>query len=80
MITKVELKDVPPARYEKRKVVPQIREFMESNWDACEVDTSEYKSVQSAYSAFYNAVKRHNYPIAVRQRGNRIYLVKEEQK
>lgn len=71
MIAKVELKDFRcPAEID-------VKKFMESDWEACEVDYSHYKGIRTASTAYANAAKKLGADIRVSERKGKLYLVKK---
>lgn len=71
MITKVELKDFRcPAEID-------VRTFMETDWEAAEVDYSNYKSIRTAATAYANAAKKIGADIRVAERNGKLYIIKK---
>lgn len=60
------------------KLQSVLEEFANSNQAAVHLifDEGEYKNVKSAHSSFRVAIKRMNYPIAVRTLNGELYLIK----
>ncbi len=80
MITQIAVDQIPDKRSDETVIKGQIEQFLKSDWDACEIDTSHYSSINAVYTAYYNEIKRKSYPCKVARRSNRVFLIREEQK
>ena len=58
-------------------VMADITEFVNSDADAVEIVTSDYKSVQSARNAYAVAAKRCGYAVELFSRGDRLFMFKK---
>lgn len=81
MIKKVDIKDIPGrvTRYNSM-VTADIREFMNSEWEVAEVATEKYKSTDSAFTTYRNAIQRMDAGemVVASQREGRLFLIKKQ--
>lgn len=81
MITKIEPRDIPGrACGYNNQVMREIEEFVESDWNACEVNTNKYKNAHSAYAAYRAAIRRMNAAVIAFERSGRLFMVRKEAK
>lgn len=75
IISKEELPDYNGRK--KNYAENDIKEFMNSNADCCEIDCGDRRS--DSIAAYYGAVARRMMaPIRVVRRGNRVFMIKKE--
>lgn len=67
-------------KYTQGKAQKVLRQFMESGNACMELHwgSSEYSSVKSVTSTYHRAASRGCFPIAVRMRKDRVFLVRKE--
>lgn len=73
----VVVKELPPARKQKKSLKAIFDEFLSMNVQVARVDLSEhdYKDSKVANTVFKTAVKRWCVPITVVKRGDEIYFI-----
>ena len=77
MVKQINLSDIPEKKMSKAPVVKEdIERFINSGWDACEVDCKEYKNVSSAMGTYQTVIKRLGVNAKAIMRGKRLYLVR----
>ena len=67
-----------PSRVQKRDVHAYLKEFMRMNIKTVRVEDHGYKSAKVAANCIGSSVKRHVFPIDVRQSGNDVYLIRRD--
>lgn len=78
MIQKIEIEQIPGRKCNhNNSVQSEVLEFHRSDWSACEVSTSHYKTSHSAFAAYKNAITRLNIGVAVLEREGRLFLVRK---
>lgn len=75
MIKKVNQTELP-LRFRSCKVQQDLFEFHDSDWDACEVDISDYKNATTARVAYDTAAKRLGIGVTAITRNNRLFLIR----
>ena len=80
MIREVNRDEIPKKRSGRPKGAATIcaEEFLESGYDACEVDVPSGRSPASFCACMHKTVKRLDLPVAMMVRDGRIFLVKKE--
>lgn len=58
-------------------VTTDVKKFMASDWEACEVDLSPGSSIRAAYTAYSTVAKGLGADIYVTQRKGKLYLIKK---
>ena len=76
MIKEIKIEDIPGRKIIRDTIIPQIEDFMKSDWNACEVEIGKYKSAASAKSAWNKAIKACHYAIDAVTRQERLFLIK----
>jgi len=77
MITKVDKADIPGRTcHYNNNVVREIQDFVDSGWDACEVNTAKYKNYRSANITYRNAIAILRAPVKAVVRSGRVFLVR----
>lgn len=74
--TKVENYELRP----KTKLDIELNEFMnlETKIAICNFEEGRYKTIYSAYSTWYKAIKHWGYPIQINMRQGKIYLTRTD--
>ena len=57
-----------------------LKEFIALSIDCAEVDISTFSSLNSAYSTYYNVVRIYGYPVTVRRKEGKLYLLRRTQR
>lgn len=79
MIKQVLLSDIPfRSKYKVCSIQKDILDFIYSDWPACEVDATAYKTPVSVRNAYAVAIKRLRVGVTVVQRGERVFMIKEQ--
>lgn len=79
MIRKIELNDIPGRLTSYNNMIDrEIRDFIDSDWPAAEIDTAKYKNAYTASRSYSSAAKRMGVPVIAMSRGGRAFLVKEK--
>lgn len=62
------------------KLQAKLTEFMQTNIKQAQVmfDEGEYVSASSAGASLWKSVKRFGFPIDVRRRGDKVYLIRRD--
>ena len=77
MIRKIDISEVPRRTTNWNNVLTQeLREFVDSDWSAAEVDISKYRNAESARQAYKTAAVRAKLPVLPMARGGRLFLVR----
>ena len=77
MITQVNIEDIATRKASGRAAGKIVDEFLATGWDACQIDQSEWKSLDSAVSSLRVVVKQYdNLKLITRKR--ELYLVKKD--
>ena len=79
MITPIEVNEIPKKRKMYAQVRKEIERFWVSGWDACEIDTTGYKSTRIAYNTWRQAASHSHIGLRVILRGARIFLIRGEE-
>ena len=82
MITKFDL-PLPQPKKRTRVYQPlqeQIDAFAQTDWQACEIDISEYKDARSAYATWVKAVKDSGYGFHVTSANGRVFMTRERRR
>lgn len=66
--------------YMRTKVYKDLMEFSKSEYNACEIDTSNYKNVKSAKCSYCGSIKRYGFAISCIERDGKVFLVKNMKK
>lgn len=76
----VKVERIEESRRPKYKLQVKFTEFMQTNIKQAQVmfDEGEYASLNTAYTTLYRSAKCFGFPIDVRQRGNKIYLIRRD--
>ena len=77
MITQVNIEDIATRKSSGRTAGKVIDEFLATGWDACLIDQSEWKSLNSAHSSLRAAIKQYG-NLQVITRKCELYLVKKD--
>lgn len=80
MIKEISLNEIPGRRYKDCKLQKDIMQFVNSDWSACEVDTSGYTGANSARNAYRKCAMRLNVNVDVLSRSGMVFLVKGDTK
>ena len=79
MIRRIDRENVPNRdRRKYNTVTKDIVDFHNSDWEACEVDTTHYKTAASCVSTYACAIKRNHVAVSAIIRDNRVYLVRNQ--
>lgn len=70
--------DEIPKRKPARDMYAYLKEFMRMNIKMARVDDHGYKTDRIAANCFASAVRRHVFPIDVRQSGGAVYLIRRD--
>lgn len=54
-----------------------VKKFMSSDWEACEVDYSHYAGIRTAATAYSTAAKKLGADIYVTERKGKLFLLKK---
>lgn len=62
--------------YNKTKLQQALEEFLQTGYRFAEVDTSEYRTTEIAYTTLRAACKRHGYNMSINivRRGGKVYF------
>lgn len=69
-----------------RKTTPRgvahkdLQEFLASSFDCAQVDISPFTNFHSAYTTYYNVVRIYGYPVTVRRKEGKLYLLRRTQR
>ena len=69
-----------------RKTTPRgvahkdLQEFLASSFDCAQVDISPFSDFNSAYTTYYNVVRIYGYPVTVRRKEGKLYLLRRTQR
>ena len=69
-----------------RKTTPRgvahkdLQEFLALSVDCVRVDISPFTNLNSAYSTYYNVVRIYGYPVTVRRKEGKLYLLRRTQR
>lgn len=77
MITQVNIEDIATRKSSGRTAGKVVNEFLATGWDACLIDKSEWKSLDSAYSSLREVVKQYD-NLKLFTRNRELYLVKKD--
>lgn len=80
MFKEICINEIPKDASRRRNPVvsDEIEKFLDSGFEACELEVGRFKTRNSASTTFRNAVRRGNYPVRVVSRSNRLFLVRED--
>ena len=68
-----------------RKTTPRgvahkdLQEFLALSVNCVRVDISPFSNLNSAYTTYYNAVRIYGYPVTVRRKEGKLYLLRRAQ-
>ena len=57
-----------------------LKEFIALSIDCAEVDICQFHSLNSAYVTYYNLAHNHGYPVTVRRKEGKLYLLRSTQR
>ena len=77
MLRKINLEEMPARVSYKNMLRQEIRDFLDSDWPAAEIDTAKYKNAYTAAHSYGVAAKRMGAPVIAVARNGRAFLVKE---
>ena len=78
MIKKVEIYDIPERATHYNSILSMdIKEFVQSGWEVCEVPVDKYKNIRSAYSSYNRAVQNLDAPVSVTSRHGRLFMMRK---
>lgn len=66
-----------------RKTTPRgvahkdLQEFLALSVDCARVDISPFTNLNSAYTTYYNVVRIYGYPVTVRRKEGKLYLLRK---
>lgn len=77
MIKPIKMEDIPTNYRQQKNRIADVVEFIESGLSCVEVFSDTTKNASSLYASLYQTIRRHNFPVSVILRGERVFLIKE---
>ena len=76
-IRQVALSDIPRRKKTPSNLLRELEQFIDSGWEACEVETRQYKNPQICRTTYYKAIQRYGFRIRVMMVDDRVFLIRE---
>lgn len=73
--------EIPKSKHKEigGRAINEIKAFMESGLPCAEYIIPEGRTLQKEHNIFYVAIRRHNYPVKLVVRKNRLFFAKKEE-
>lgn len=77
MLTPIDVDNIP-RKGTSTNILYELESFLATQDTAAEVDLTN-RDMRTAYVAYHASIKRHNLPLRVIQRNNRLFIIKTSQ-
>lgn len=77
MLTPIDVDNIP-RKGTRTDTLDGLKSFLATQDTAAEVDLAN-RDIKAAYVAYYLSIKRHNLPLRVIRRNNRLFVIKTSQ-
>ena len=77
MLTPIDVDNIP-RKGTSTNIFHELESFLATQDTAAEVDLTN-RDMRTAYVAYYLSIKRHNLPLRVIRRNNRLFVIKTSQ-
>lgn len=77
VLTPIDVDNIP-RKGTSTNIFHGLESFLATQDTAAEVDLTD-RDIRTAYAAYYMSIKRHNLPLRVIRRNNRLFIIKTSQ-